>query len=56
MNDNGTINCAVCETEVHPLALFPGDICVNCYETQTAHLTPAELFGQIQSAFNPKGK
>ena len=49
-------NCAVCQLVVHPLALFPGDICVDCYETQTAHLTTEELFSQIQSVFNPKGK
>lgn len=56
MSENKTTNCSACNAEVHPLALFPDNICVNCYETRTAHLTPAELFNQIQSTFNPKGK
>lgn len=25
------INCFKCEMEVHPFALFPGGLCVECY-------------------------
>lgn len=25
------LTCKRCSSEVHPLAVFPGDICVECY-------------------------
>lgn len=57
MNDDiKHVNCSACHAEVHPYNLFPDEICVGCYETRTANLSPSELFNQIQSVFNPKGK
>lgn len=25
------ITCTNCKTEIHPLAVFPGDICLDCH-------------------------
>jgi hypothetical protein len=25
------MKCTQCKNEVHPLAVFPGEICVDCY-------------------------
>lgn len=40
------MNCKQCKTEVHPYAIFPGEICVECYaKTEEANrpITAKEL-------------
>jgi len=40
------MKCTQCKTEVHPLAVFPQDLCVNCYaQTEEANrpITAQEL-------------
>jgi len=40
------MNCTQCKVEVHPLAVFPNDICVDCYamtEEANRPITAQEL-------------
>jgi hypothetical protein len=40
------MNCSQCKKDVHPLAVFPADLCVDCYamtEEANRPMTAREL-------------
>lgn len=43
--------CTNCRAEVDPLALFPGDICLECHAAKHENDTPAELLRDIVRGF-----
>jgi len=51
MKDKATVTCAICAIEIHWLEVFPGDICLECHDKKTAHLTPQQLLDQVISGF-----
>lgn len=43
--------CTNCGAEVDPLALFPGNICLECHAVKHENDTPAELLRDIVRGF-----
>jgi len=49
--NGGAVTCQACGVEVHPLDLFPGNICLPCHAVKHENDTPAELMRDILDAF-----
>ena len=45
------IICQACGVMVDPLALFPGNICLECHAVKHENDTPAELYRDIMRGF-----
>ena len=43
--------CAACGVAVDPLALFPGNVCLECHAAKHANDTPADMLRDILGAF-----
>jgi hypothetical protein len=51
----GQMFCSKCRSEVHPLDVFPGNICLGCYEIAMENVPLEELGKSINDVFY-KGK
>ena len=45
------ITCRSCAAAVHPLDVFPGQVCLACHARATENDTPEELLRQIVGGF-----
>ena len=48
------IACNSCGVDVHPLDLFPGNICLPCHAVKHENDTPAEMLRDILNGFGGK--
>ena len=49
------MSCSKCRSEVHPLEVFPGNLCLGCYEIAMENVPLEELGKSITDVFY-KGK
>jgi hypothetical protein len=54
MTNKQDIKCTQCKSEVHPLDLFSGNVCLPCYAKEHENDTPEQMFAVITSAFGGK--
>ena len=47
MTEEPDIECTKCGTMVNWLAVFPGDICLDCHAQKTSTLTADELLDRL---------
>jgi hypothetical protein len=47
----GAVICTSCGVTVEPLALFPGNICLECHAVKCENDTPADMLRDILGAF-----
>lgn len=47
----GKTTCSRCGIEVHPLDLFPHNICLECHAAEHENDTPADLLRDIVRGF-----
>lgn len=48
------VTCTACGAEVHPLELFPGNICLECHAVKHENDTSEELYRDIMRGFGAK--
>jgi hypothetical protein len=51
MTTTKTIQCTKCATQIHPLEVFPNNVCLPCHASDHENDTPEQLYGQIMGAF-----
>ena len=56
MTEEPDIECTKCGTMVNWLAVFPGDICLDCHAQKTSTLSADELLDQVMNVFGAKPK
>ena len=49
--NGGAVICQACGVDVDPLALFPGDICLECHAVKHENDTPADMLRDILNVF-----
>ena len=49
--NGGAVICTACGVEVERLALFPGNICLECHAAKHEADTPADMLRDILGAF-----
>ena len=49
--NGGAVICQACGVEVDPLALFPGNICLECHAVKHEADTPADMLRDILDVF-----
>jgi len=47
-----TTKCATCQTEINLLAVFPGGICVDCYEVVFDSMPPQDIATLFRGSVN----
>jgi hypothetical protein len=45
------VTCTKCAKSVHWLEVFPGQICLDCYEAKMANVPVETFYGQIMDGF-----
>jgi hypothetical protein len=48
------VTCTACGVEVHPLELFPSNICLACHAIKHENDTPADMLRDILNVFGGK--
>jgi len=49
--NGGAVICTACGVDVDPLALFPGNICLECHAVKHENDTPADMLRDILNVF-----
>lgn len=50
------VPCTTCDAPTDPLALFPGNVCLACWDTAHRDDTPEQLLADINRVFNQGGR
>jgi hypothetical protein len=55
MREEAPVICAGCAAETHWLEVFPGGICLACYEAKMDGVAPEKLYEDVMNGFGNGG-